>query len=279
MVAGQAGNGAVSAALPNATEDELAILAPLFIDPAEIEAAEMAQLIETGASIGLARGYAMCRCIGQFTEPGDIRSCAGGETGQLDFTRTRPGATVPLLDQDFARCMREESQEKPWLADALRCELLWYQEDGKAWLELCSLPGFEAGPDTPRQNCPGVNQAMSEEFELLLILQCREVTYCDDGTRVYPGRRCSGSRECSDWSDERSCFDLEGFDLLRCDEELLSPWNSCSVSGCGAEIGLALCGEEPGPLHCPDGTELTRDSVCNRTNECADGADELHCFR
>lgn len=104
---GPAGSGAVSAALPNATEHELAILEPLFIPPVEIEAADVAQLIEMGASIGLARGYAMCRCAGVFTQADDILGCAAAETGTLAFTRSRRGAPVRLLDQDLARCLRE----------------------------------------------------------------------------------------------------------------------------------------------------------------------------
>src|SRR5215207_10286464 len=62
MVAGHAGSGAGGVPLPNATEEEQRVLEPLFGDPAEIDGADVAQLIEMGARIGIARGYAMCRC-------------------------------------------------------------------------------------------------------------------------------------------------------------------------------------------------------------------------
>jgi hypothetical protein len=280
-VAGQAGTGAVSAALPDASEEEQTFLEPLFIDSAEIDGADVEQLIEMGARIGLARGYAMCRCSGVFTEDHYIRLCARDEAGALNFTWWPHPASEPRLNQDLARCLQEESVEQPWLADGLRCELLRYQEDGRAWLKLCSLPGVERGdgdpyPQTPGPSCPALDETKQSDFESVMF-RCHNVAYCDDGARVSRAR-CSGTRECPDWSDERSCFDIVGYDMVRCGDELSSPWGYCSLSSCADETAPPLCDAQRRP-QCPDGTQLSDYSICDRKEDCAGGADELYCLR
>ena len=105
--------------------------------------------------------------------------------------------------------------------------------------------------------------------------------YCDDGTRVGSivlQARCNGSRECPDWADERSCYDIVGYDMPRCGDELATPYGFCGLSSCGAEIP-PLCEPEQRRLRCADGTELQPESLCDRKDDCADGADERYCFR
>jgi hypothetical protein len=118
ITAGHAGSGAGSIPLPNATEEEQRSLAPLFIDSAEIDGADVPQLIEMGARIGIARGYAMCRCAQPGLDLGDdLMPCAIGESGQLAFTRSPPQIPGQRLDADLARCVQEESLLRPWFAD------------------------------------------------------------------------------------------------------------------------------------------------------------------
>jgi hypothetical protein len=265
--------------LPNATEEEQAILEPLFTDPAEIDGADVAQLIEMGADIGIARGYAMCRCATPDPQL-DLMACAVAEVGQLAFTRSSARRPEPRLNQDFARCLQEESVERPWFADALRCELRRHQEDGRAWLELCSLPGFDGDSDAYPHTlfeCLGVDDAMYEEFSLALLV-CRDVAYCDDGARVSPGR-CTGTRECADWSDERDCFDILGQDTVRCGDAVAAPWSFCSLSSCGDDGSEPPLCDDTHRLLCPDGTALSFDSLCDRRDDCAGGADEHYCLR
>jgi hypothetical protein len=280
MFAGSSGSGG-SVPLPNATEEEQAILEPLFTDSAVIDGADMQQLIEMGAAIGLARGYAMCRCSSPGRPFSDPKACAVDEVGQLVFTRSPPQAPEPLLNQDLARCLHEKSVELPWFADALRCSLRWHQEDGRAWLALCSLPGFDgdtaAYPPQASFDCPSVDEARHEQFSSA-ISECRNVAYCDDGTRVSPGR-CTGTRECPDWSDERSCFDISGQDTVRCGDELERSWTFCALSSCGADGTEPPVCDDAHRLYCPDGTELSFTSLCDRQDDCADGADERYCLR
>jgi hypothetical protein len=282
MFAGSSGSGG-SVPLPNATEEEQAILEPLFIDSAKIDGANMQQLIEMGADIGIARGYALCRCAAPGQPLPNLMACAVAEVGGLGFTRSPPRAPKPLLNQDLARCLQEKSVQLPWFADALRCELRWHQEDGRAWLARCSLPGVVDGdsatyPRTPPFECPSVDQAMREQFSTAIVLECRGLAYCDDGTRV-PRPRCNGTRECPDWSDERSCFDIEGQDTVRCGDESVPPWRFCELSSCGDDGTEPPICDDSQRLHCPDGTELSVNSLCDRQDDCADGADERYCLR
>ena len=285
MFAGSSGSGG-GIPLPNGTEEEQAILEPLFTDSATIDGADVQQLIEMGAAIGIARGYAMCRCASPvFFQQPDLMACAVAEVGQLDFTLSPPQAPKPLLNRDLARCLQEKSVELTGFADALRCELRWYQEDGRAWLALCSLPGFDGDKAAhPRTSyyCSSMDEAMGKQFSNT-IFECRNVAYCDDGTRVSPVRspaRCSGTRECPDWSDERSCFDIVGQDTVRCGDESVRPALSfCSLSSCGDDGTEPPVCDDSRRLHCPDGTELSFSSLCDRQDDCADGADERYCLR
>jgi hypothetical protein len=281
MFTGSSGSGG-TVPLPNATEEEQAILEPLFIDSAKIDGANVEQLIEMGADIGIARGYAMCRCASPGQQQPDLVGCAIAEAGQLVFTRSPPRAPKPLLNQDLARCLQEKSAELPWFAHALRCDLRRHQEDGRAWLALCSLPGFDGDTDAyPRISsfdCPNVDKAMSEQFSTAIFVECRNVAYCDDGTRVSPGR-CSGTRECPDWSDEQSCFDISGQDMVRCGDEIANSYGFCGLSSCGDDGTEPPVCDDSQRLHCPDGTELSVNSLCDRQDDCADGADERYCLR
>jgi hypothetical protein len=280
MIGGSSGSGG-GVPLPNATEEEQAILEPLFIDSATIDGADMPQLIEMGADIGIARGYAMCRCAKPDFQPPNLMACAVEEAGGLRFTRSLIRAPKPLLNQDLARCLQEKSLELPWFADALRCDLRRHQEDGRAWLALCSLPGFGGDSDAyPRTSfdCPSVNEAMRREYSSATVSECRFVAYCHDGTRVSQPR-CSSTRECPDWSDERSCFDIVGRDTLRCGDESAPVWNFCSLSSCDDDGTEPPICDDSGQLHCPDGTELSVNSLCDRQDDCADGADERYCLR
>jgi hypothetical protein len=281
MAAGHAGSTGGSIPLPDATEEEQRTLEPLFIDSAEIDGADVPQLIEMGARIGIARGYALCRCAQPGLDLGDdLMPCAVGESGQLAFTRSAPQVPGQRLDADLVRCMQEESLLRPWFADVLRCQLRRYQKDGRAWLQLCSLPGFDgdnaAYPLTPFE-CPGIDEAISEEFSRV-VYSCREAAYCDDGTRVL-GRRCSGTAECPDWSDEKSCFEIVGQDMLQCGDQLARAWELCSFSSCSSEAKPPLCNDQEQRLQCPDGAELSEASVCDHRDDCADGADEDYCLR
>jgi hypothetical protein len=125
--------------------------------------------------------------------------------------------------------------------------------------------------------CPGVSEAMHEDLGLG-VTHCRNVGYCDDGTRISPGR-CTGSSECADFSDERSCFDYVGYDMVQCGDQTANPWAFCSLPSCGDVTEAPRCDEATRQLLCPDGSELTYDALCNRKDDCADGADERHCLR
>jgi hypothetical protein len=123
-----------------------------------------------------------------------------------------------------------------------------------------------------------LDDAMYEQFSTAIILECRDVAYCDDGTRV-SRPRCSGTPECPDWSDERSCFDIVGQDSVRCGDEIERPWSFCFLTSCGDDGTEPPFCDDAHQLRCPDGTELSVTSLCDRQDDCADGADERYCLR
>ena len=110
------------------------------------------------------------------------------------------------------------------------------------------------------------------------LLECDSTVYCEDET-VVRGHRCDSTAECEDISDERNCYDLTGQDQLTCDGEILGVFDFC-YSDCGAMTTPPVCDpERPGQFLCTDGADLPTVSVCDRIEDCADGADEAHCLR
>ena len=97
--------------IPNQEEAEL--LAPLWIDEATLLAASGPELIELVQSIGLARGYAVCRCTSSPTSlAGDIEiwmDCANKQSG-----------TFLVSGPDRARCVNELMPQVPGLEAYLR---------------------------------------------------------------------------------------------------------------------------------------------------------------
>jgi hypothetical protein len=268
--------------LSGATAEEEAILDPLFLEPAEIAQADLAGLIALGARIGLARGYAMCRCLQSESRPPDdvagvLSSCAADEAGMLrDFSWYPSAERGPRPNEDMVRCLSDEALQRPELEDALRCELGSYQKDGQAWLDLCSIPHgpneVGAWPGPPQDTCQNA-QELSGVLE-----ECRLTSYCADGTRV--GGRCGGWQECPDESDERGCFDFVGRDMLRCGGEIIRPAVLCNPEGCGFELRPSPCDEaRRDRFLCTDGSDVSGDVVCDRKDDCADGTDEVYCVR
>ena len=283
-MAGQAGTGGTGAAphLSGATAAEEAILDALFLEATELDGASLEQLVELGGRIGLARGYAMCRCTFNPDQPPDsveqlLSSCATDEAGTLrGFTWFPSAERGPRTNQDLARCLGEESLVTPGLEQALRCVLRQHQRDGQAWLDLCSIPhAFDdssAWPHIASNDCPNA-EALS-----LILETCGQVTYCADGKRVSPPR-CTGTKECEDGSDERGCFDFVGYDMLQCGDEIMAPQRVCD-SSCGQETKPAFCSEAlPDRFLCADGSDVDKYVVCDRKADCADGTDELYCLR
>jgi hypothetical protein len=176
----------------------------------------------------------------------------------------------------LARCLDEESLQTPGLEEALRCELTRYQDDGRAWLDVCSVP-HEPG-DSSVWPQGAIDSCSTTEQLLQVIEKCASVGYCADGKRVSPGR-CSGSPECADASDERGCFEFVGFDMAQCGDEITFPQWLCD-STCAKETKPPVCDEaRPDRFLCADGTDVSRDVICNRKPDCADETDELYCLR
>jgi hypothetical protein len=256
--AGTGGRGSV----PGETPEETDILRPLGTSDAALDAAAGQALVEIMQEIGLARGYAMCRCFYSPSEApdtlDDLAKCARAEIGF--GTIARP---------DGARCIAERAQELPEFSTYLRCEARRLRENGLDWTTVCEAPG-----SVPP--LPGICERPEGASEV--IVECDSTVYCADEA-VVVGFRCDSVAHCEDLSDERSCYDLTGQDQLTCDGEISSPLGFCH-SECGAMATPPLCDpERPGSFVCADGSALTTDVVCDRVEDCANGADEAHCLR
>jgi hypothetical protein len=251
--------------IPGATDREREILAPLGADDATLEATSGDELIELARAIGLARGYAMCRCAQTPDMPPEnleeMLGCAEAEA--YVWSVIRPNQS---------RCVEEGRSQIPGFDAALRCHVAAARDDGNSWLSTCFTPGTPA--PLPPRTC-------TEPPELTtLIDECQSVTYCANDERVN-GARCDQVVQCPDQSDELGCFDALGHDWFWCDPELVDPRNLCEARiGCGLEKEPPVC--DPMRIDsylCNDGGVVSTDRVCDRTADCDDGSDERYCFK
>jgi hypothetical protein len=266
-IAGGAGSGGGGAdpmvSLPNENEREQEILAPLATDDATIDTADGSELVELADAVGVARGYAMCRCARSPTmPPEDIDAeleCARAETG-LFF----------LMTPDQARCIEDGMAGVPGFAEHLRCLVKYIRNDGVNWAKTCMDPGT-AAPPLPFSCTPSPEvEALAEE--------CRSSVYCADDTRIR-GFRCDSTFDCTDQSDELGCFEERGHDWFWCDGELEYPPYVC-VGDCGlAKVPPVCDGTRMDVYLCNDGAEVNVTVVCDRALDCPDGSDERYCVK
>jgi hypothetical protein len=259
---GSAGGG-WSTTIPHPSDREKEILAPLGTDDATIDGATGSDLTALANSVGLARGYAMCRCT--FTpnmppQDGFVEDCATAETG-----------TYFLSTPDGVRCIEEEMAKEPGVVEYVRCVSKWTRDDGRLWQEQCVDPGAaHVGPPWTCAPSPEVTA---------LVEGCSSAHYCADGTRG-AGHRCDQVFQCADESDELGCFDVNGRDWFWCDGELVTPFDVCRYGRCGIEKVPPVCAEgQPDVYLCNDGGTVTVGKVCDRAFDCGDGSDERYCVK
>jgi hypothetical protein len=261
--AGSAGSGWTTT-IPNPSDDEKELLAPLGTDDATIDGTSGTDLTSLGRRIGTARGYAMCRCA--FSpdmppeDPNELDSCVVEETG-LRFL------TVP----SYRRCIDEGMAEVPGFEDYVRCQLKWIRDDGKEWQTSCVEPTVEhVWPDYACPRSPEVST---------FIDGCALVYYCADGARV-AGSRCNATFECTDQSDELGCFAERGKDWFWCDGTLVEPGSVCRDGDCGVDKVPPVCDtNRPEDYLCNDGSVVRAQTVCDRVFDCPDGSDERYCVK
>jgi hypothetical protein len=265
--AGQGGNAGAGAttSVPGESERETELLAPLFTDDETIAQASGEELVELANAIGMARGYAMCRCAFSPNGPPDdidemLRNCAAEESG------------VPSVSsEDRARCITEHLGEVEGLEEHLRCYARRARPLGALELTVCETGMRPEWP--PLEECtpsPAIDS---------LIIECASSYYCADGSRVIGGR-CNAIADCPDLSDEMSCLEDSGHDLLICGNEIWHPQGFCLHSMCGLTSEPPMCDTmRPDRFLCEDDSDVDVNVVCDRVNDCPDGHDEAHCLR
>lgn len=259
---GSLGSGGGGGLIPNEVEAEL--LAPLWIDEATLLAASGPELVELVQSIGIARGYALCRCTQSPAKPPEdieaLLSCAEFESIGL------------VAGPERARCINEVMPEVPGLETYLRCAAGKSQIDAFNWLELCD--DIEARVEDTRAS----PTCQTPPEYTWLVEECAAPHFCPDGTRVRGGR-CNGPAECPDRSDEFSCFQDTGHDQVVCADTLTIPQFFCTTD-CGLSGEAVTCSADDAfGFACNDGTRFDTTALCDRHSDCSEAEDESACFR
>lgn len=256
------GNGGWSTSIPGATERDKEWLGPLGTEDQTIAESKGTELTALAASIGKARGYAMCRCLGTVELPVSD-GCAITESG-----------ISPLDSPDPLLCINETMTGVPGFEEYLGCRSRWLREDGRAWEAACSNPQAE-------HTYPSFTCTLSPEVSAFLD-SCRfaQYYYCADGTRV-SGARCDQLISCPDSSDERGCLAEIGRDWFLCHGTIpVYPAGVCVARECHYNEATFVCdADRPGEYLCGDGGSVGLDTVCDRVSHCEDGSDEMYCLR
>jgi hypothetical protein len=262
VTAGSGGDRA-SPELPAESTREREILAPLATSDGAIDGANGDELFELARAIGLANGYALCRCgLSPSMPPADIedvlRTCAS--VAAVGF----------LLDPDESRCLEDGAADVPGFFDHLRCWSKSTRDHAFHWARRCTEPEFEVPPAFPCEPSPEV-----DEFKNA----CRLTIYCADDTPIQ-GFRCDQRFDCSDQSDEHGCFESGGYDWFWCDPELVYPPDLCRAGTCGLEKEPPVCDPmQPDSYLCDDRSVVSSNVVCDRNFDCPDNSDERYCVK
>jgi hypothetical protein len=273
-VGGSDGGGGAAPRLPGGKAEEEAIIAPLYADlgaPTD----DLDELMDLAIQVGLARGYAQCRCFrspmaapAQVTELLAIcgKDEAGGVEALLYFP---PRGTKPVANLDVRRCLLEAAPTSAW-PESLRCVIERTQQDGRAWVDWCPADHDELPMTVPSGACELTDAWVAA------LSECQSITYCGDGARV-SGRRCDRTPNCEDSSDERGCFDLIGRDNVECGGRLVSEYRPC-LDECFAALEPPVCDPARNEdFICADGKGLSREQLCDHAKDCTDGRDEQYC--
>lgn len=209
-------------------------------------------------------------------------------------------ASFEIVSDSEEACLREVFDANPEAFDVWRCEA----EAIRGLLGCMQAQGcpavFECGDGTgvPEEwvcdGYPDCSNGLDEQQ------MCPPPPMCDDGMALEPYSVCDGYEDCADGSDEVGCpppftcddgteipaewvcdaapdCDDGSDEQQQCPVTCESQWNA-HYETCG-EVSETVQ-EQLGRCYdytCSDGTEIMGAQVCDGTQDCPDGEDELVC--